>query len=541
MAEEKSEKIEYRQKNVKLNYLRMLILSLGGWHFGYYITCMNALSKPIITGAFGYTELNTNESTMNTINGMVNFVYAMGALLGTLVTGYLSGKFGRRSMLYAGDILALVTIAPTVIAHLASFLISRFISGIAAGVNISVASVLLAEMLPNKLCGIGGIVCYFFLTLGVLFSFLCQNIWEYKDLVDYWRVFMVYPLIVSVIRLSCFPFLFKADSPKYLYEKANEASIPKHSSKIHPSSPTTPDANEGKNHLGNHNVEPVITTTGAETERSLIKAPEGKAPISDLHHIKGYDSIKASFSYIYHEDDLEKVTQENIKFWEKQKEEGTTKVRFVELFTSKYWKQFLSGSFMSFAQQISGINFFSFYSTTLFDQISGNGKMVTLVVGLVNVAGCFFSVFTTFKFGRKPNLIIGSFGEVVGWVFFLVGYQYLNVPLLYLSVVFYMLFYSIGLGGSQTLYISEVLPPIGVGVALGVQWAFIGITGLTFPFLIKAVGPVAMASFFLIFSAFAAFFIWATAVETKDKLPKTIFEEFNRSFLQVCVKKVDSS
>lgn len=544
---------EYRQKSTLVNYLRMVVLSLGGWHFGYYVTCMNALTKPIVTGVFGYNETNTDESTLNTINGMVNFVYAMGALIGTLATGELSGRFGRRSMLYFGDILALITVIPTVIAHLAPFLISRFLSGIVAGVNISIYSVWLAELLPNKLCGIGGIVGYFFLTLGVLFSFLCQNIWDYQVLVDYWRVFMCYPLAVALIRLCCYPFLFKTDTPKFYYEQANKEAPAKtaKSSQVAPmqTAPQSPEALvlTKKEENGDHPGTTIATEQpGSETTRTLVnQKPEAStgpqesvsANVHDLHHVKGFDKIKMAYSYIYQVDDLDKVAVDNVRFWDKQKEEGTTKVTYAELFTSKYWKQLLSGSFMSFAQQISGINFFVFYSTVIFDSISGNGKIVTLVVGLVNVGGTFISVFTTFKLGRKPNLLIGCVGEAVGWILFLIGLSYLNVGFIYAAVVIYMLFYSIGLGGSQALYISEVLPPAGVGLALGVQWAFIGITGLTFPFLIKAVGPIAMASFFLIFTVFAGFYIWLTAIETKDKSPKVIFEEFNSSFIQVCKSK----
>ena len=534
---------EYRQKSMALNYLRMVILSLGGWHFGYYVVCMNALTKPIITGAFGYSSENTDASTLNTISGMVNFVFAMGALIGTFFTGELAGRFGRRSMLYVGDILGLVTILPLAISHLASFLIGRFVSGLVAGINISIYSVWLFELLPNKLCGIGGIVGYFFLTLGVLFSFLCQNIWEYQVLVDYWRAFILYPLGVAVIRLCCYPFLFKTETPKYLYEKANQEPTNHGKSKVLPKSVASHEshklAKEETAHSSPH-PEPLLTM-GAETERGLIKetppSPIPETEDSRASHVKGFDAIKEAYSYIYHEDDVVKVALENIKYWEKQREEGSTKVKLSELFTAKYRRQLISGSFVSMAQQVSGINFFSFYSTVLFDSISGNGKIITLVFGLVNLGGTFVSVITTFKLGRKPNLIVGAFGEAVGWVLFIIGFKLLNIPLLFISVIVFTLFYSIGLGGSQALYISEILPPIGVGLALAVQWAFIGITGLTFPFLIDSVGPVAMSVFFLIFSVFAAVYIWFTSVETRDKSPKTIFEEFNQSFFQICNKK----
>ena len=539
-----------RQKRKCLNILRTVILSLGGWQFGYYVVCMNVLTKPIITGVFGYNEHNTDASTLTTISGMVNFVFAMGALIGTFFTGELAGRFGRRTMLYVGDILALITILPLSIDHIGSFFVGRFLSGMVAGINISIYSVWLFELLPNKLCGIGGISGYFFVTLGKLFSYLSQNIWEYQELVDYWRVFLLYPIGVALIRLSFYPFLFKTETPKYLYEKANPITSKNSKTQIHPKPTSPPENTKLTQETAAHSSpstphdEPLVTLV-AETERGLNKETAGVTdPESEnfrASHVKGYDSIKDAYSHIYHKDDVEIVALEHVKHWEKQREEGITKVNFHELFTKKYRKQLIMGCFISIAQQLSGINFFSFYSTVLFNSISGNGKLITLVFGVVNLGGNFFSVITTCTLGRKPNLIVGSFGEAVGWVLFIIGFKLMNVPLLIVSVVVFTLFYSIGLGGSQALYISEVLPPIGVGFALAVQWAFIGITGLTFPFLIEAVGPVAMSVFFLIYSVFAGVYIWFTAVETRNKSPKTIFDEFNRSFFQICNKKTSKN
>ena len=46
-------------------------------------------------------------------------------------------------------------------------------------------NVMLAEYLPNKLCGIGGGMGIFFVMLGLLLSTLCQNVWSYDVLVQY--------------------------------------------------------------------------------------------------------------------------------------------------------------------------------------------------------------------------------------------------------------------------------------------------------------------------------------------------------------------
>lgn len=531
----------YKEKNVRKNLLRMFVLSLGGWHCGFYVTCMNALSKPIIGGVFGYDETNTSQDTLNTINGMVNFVYAVGALLSTLVTGELSERFGRRSMLYAGDIIALLMILPSCFAHLAPFLVGRFLQGIAAGIILSIYNIWFFELLPKRIIGIGSPLGYFFLLVGINFSYLCQNIWDYQDLVDYWRIFICYPQVVSVVRLCLYPFLFKTDTPVFIYEKLIKE-------KYHPLPvKTEPDDYEDEKPPSIPSERQKIEVINVPHSPFVIMSPQPKQlSIHDLHHLtpdeeilemKGVNRIKKAYAFIYDKEDLNKVVVENVKFWKLEMSNGASKVLFKELFTSKYWKQLLISCFIAFAHQISGINFFGFYSTLLFDKIAGNGKTMTMVLGFINFGGCFISLVTTNRLGRKPNLIVGTFAASIGWAFFLAGYQLLSIPLLYVSVVVYILGFSLGLGSLQALYPCEVLPPVGVGLAMGIMWGFTAITGLVFPFLIDSVGPVGMSGFFLIFCLFTTFYIWATAVETKDKTAEAIFEEFHGSFLHFCKKK----
>ena len=173
----------------------------------------------------------------------------------------------------------------------------------------------------------------------------------------------------------------------------------------------------------------------------------------------------------------------------------------------------------------------------LFNKVSGNGQLMTLVVGLANNVGSVFSTYFIFKFGMKPNLVLGAIGECIGMLLFLIGYKILNVPLLIVATIFYMFTYSIGLGSTQGVYISEILPASGIGAAFAMQWTWIAITGLVFPYLIFTVGPLAMIAFFCIFCALASGYMWLTCVETKDKTSDQISQEFNTSFIQVCKNK----
>jgi hypothetical protein len=48
------------------------------------------------------------------------------------------------------------------------------------------------------------------------------------------------------------------------------------------------------------------------------------------------------------------------------------------MFNGEYRKRFAAGVAVNVLQQLSGVNFFIFYSKNIFDEISGNGDMVNL-------------------------------------------------------------------------------------------------------------------------------------------------------------------
>lgn len=108
-----------------------------------------------------------------------------------------------------------------------------------------------------------------------------------------------------------------------------------------------------------------------------------------------------------------------------------------------------------------------------------------------------------------------------------IGIRTLAKWLLFLSVVVYMIFFAVGLGGTFTAYTGEVLPSTGASIALSFQYFFIGATGLLFPMLVTSVGSQAMTISFAIYSLFAALVMAATCVETKNKTSKQINDEFH--------------
>lgn len=509
---------KYREKSRKMNYLRTLVLSAGGFYFGYYIACMNALSRPIIELTLGYTA-EKDPKLLQTLNGLVNLIFGSGALLGVIITGEIIKCIGRRPLLYTGEFIALINIAPTAIQGIVPFLFCRGISGLVAGINMTIYSIMLAELLPNDLCGIGGALANIFIAIGMLFSFVCQNIWVEDVLAKYWRVFMLYPLIFSVIRITLFFCLFKTDTPRYIFERSRlNRMLP-----ISSTYQTEENERESKVKPSEPDIE------GGEKE-----SPKSEELFLPDHYLKEMESV---YSHIYHKDDVNRVIKDHSLFWINEKKQGRGSVSINQLFHRNYRRQLIAGCFASLAFQFSGINFLFYYSTALFEPLSsGSGKIITLVVGLANILGGVATPFLIARQGRKFNLIVGASFQSVGMILLSIGLKVGHLAPLIIGTVLFVGGFSFGFGGTQTAYISEVLPPSGVGVAIAVLFLFDCFISIIVPFMVIWVGPLAMMVFFVIFNAFAALYMWLTFVETKDKLPNQIYEEFGKGWFHLKFK-----
>jgi hypothetical protein len=125
------------------------------------------------------------------------------------------------------------------------------------------------------------------------------------------------------------------------------------------------------------------------------------------------------FSQVYQPQCVDQKTDDAIADFRKaqQKDEPT----LVAMFTSTYRYRFLTCCAINILQQMSGINFLIFFSTKIFDQLSGNGKTATVVIGISNVLGGVVGSFTVGKFGRKFNMQYGALVQAVAFGFLSLG------------------------------------------------------------------------------------------------------------------------
>ena len=163
-----------------------------------------------------------------------------------------------------------------------------------------------------------------------------------------------------------------------------------------------------------------------------------------------------------------------------------------------YRFRFFLACILNIQQQLSGINFLIFFSTQLFNDISGNGPVMTMVIGASNVLGAIVGIFTISKFGRRCNMMAGSLMQAVAFGMLLIGMSNNILIILYPAVVIYMIFFAMGNGGTVPVFCAEIIPPTGIGLTNALQWMFASLVGKLVPLAMPVFGPKGLILFFII-------------------------------------------
>lgn len=105
--------------------------------------------------------------------GLLGSVLFLGIFIGSLLSGMVSDKFGRRiSLLYGSIIQVVVGIASAYVNDIITFIIVRGIFGLFIGFTVPLAPAMGSELTPMKYRGRGVVVINFFFSLGKIFGVL---------------------------------------------------------------------------------------------------------------------------------------------------------------------------------------------------------------------------------------------------------------------------------------------------------------------------------------------------------------------------------
>ena len=410
---------EVGEKNRKRNRMLMMAISIGGYSLGYYVSIMNSMSKPILEGQY-----NMSEDEQVNINGNMNFLYSIGAMIGELSNRPLLSWIGRRKMNIGVDFMVIFIVGLMTIKDVWILQGTRLLIGFSSALHCSVGGITLVEIMPTKLASLGNTLIYTTITIFVLITFAQQSLMSYDTLKDNWRFFLCYPALISALRIFLLLGLFNFDSPEDVLKDKSLSTV--------------------------------------EQEARL----------------------KRNLSAVFDSDTTDFKAQEMIAKQKAVIEEPT----FAAMFSRTYRKLMASAAFVNVGQQLSGVNFLVFFSTQLFDKISNNGKTISFVFGFGNFVGSFFCMYFVTRYSRLFSMRLGSFVQGVSLLLLLVLIKLEVYSVLPVFIFTYIIFYAVGLGATPGLYTNEILPPAGVGLCLSTSWLTSSIIGKVSPLAVQKFG-----------------------------------------------------
>jgi SP family xylose:H+ symportor-like MFS transporter len=188
------------------------------------------------------------------------------------------------------------------------------------------------------------------------------------------------------------------------------------------------------------------------------------------------------------------------------------------------------GIMLSVFQQAVGINAVLYYAPRIFgDMGMENPMVITVFMGIVNIAFTLVAIFTVERWGRKPLLIWGSLGMALGAFGVAVTFGKAGMEMITaISIMVYSASFMFSWGPICWVLIAEIFPNTirgaAVAIAVAFQWIFNFIVSSTFVPMFNMhltegddFGHWFTYGLYGVICVIAAIFVWRLVPETKGK------------------------
>ncbi|GAB6011815.1 sugar porter family MFS transporter [Viscerimonas tarda] len=457
----------------KQTSLYLLLISfvsaMGGLLFGYDFV--------VIGGAKPFYEIYFNIADSPSVQGFVMASAVLGCLLGVMVSGSLSDKYGRKLLLITASVTFTVSAIGTGICDsLSWFVFYRVLGGIGIGMASNLSPMYIAEVSPASVRGKFVSINQLTIVLGILGAqlvnwLIADSVVEGEDILSSWNGQMGWrwmfwaeaaPALLFFILAFVIPESPRWLSSKYRFEQAKK----------------------------------ILVRIGGEK----------------------YASIEM----------LSLETAAN---------QAKEKVNYKLLFKGRMPKILLIGIVIAAFQQWCGINVIFNYAQEIFAS-AGYGVSDILfnivITGVTNVIFTFVGMYTVDKLGRRSLLLFGAAG--LACIYAAMGACYYfdvsGIAVLILGALA-IACYAMTLAPVTWVIISEIFPTRIRGMAMAVAtfslWAAcFGLT-YTFPLLNSSLGAYGTFWLYGIICVSGFIFIKKTLPETKGKSLEEIENELTKS------------
>ena len=407
----------------------------------------------------------TNEEDQINIQGNLGLIFMIGGAFCALSGNLIYEKIGRYKALILGYFLGICISFVSLYANLYVLYFVRFFQGYLGCFYTFLCPLFVFETMVPKYNTVLTNSFYFFLTSGILLSYSFGSDWS----VENWRVIFLFPVFIELPKVIIILIFYRIESPVYLYESFNKSDL-------------------------------------------------------DLKTI-----ISRNYSCFYDKNVVMEVTDNFIKKRNKLAASSKKKVLFKDLFTKDYRLQMFLGFFLNFSNQITGINVLTFFSSEIYEKLNlENVQLLTFMFGFINVIASIFTIIFSEKIGKKLPFIIGLIFQGIGNIIFAFGAEYSKGSLVIFGGYLYMFAFGISCGGLLYPYVADFVPPVGIPLTGLIQWLLaIFVVKFSVP-VIRFFGELVVFLFFGIAAFFCAFVIWGIGVETSDRTPDQIFQDFKK-------------
>lgn len=190
-------------------YFISLIAIMGGLMFGFDIAIISG-AVPFLQDYFNWNDLELGWGVSSLL---------VGAVVGSLFSGILTDRFGRKGILiFVALFFAVSSLVSAIAVNSAVFIIARLLGGLSVGAASVLCPLYVAEIVPSKIRGRMVSVYQLSITFGILTSYLI-NYFLY-DWDDNWRWMMASGIIPSVIFFI--GLFFIPESPRWLFRKGKK-------------------------------------------------------------------------------------------------------------------------------------------------------------------------------------------------------------------------------------------------------------------------------------------------------------------------------
>lgn len=454
------------------------IASLGGFIFGY--------DTAIIAGCNSF--LQTHFHLSPAMLGWVVSSALLGTILGCIISGAITDRFGRkRALILAALLLSLSAMGSMLTPQFQGNLdnplwitsdmdtafnmlvIARVIGGIGVGITAVVAPIYISELtLPENR---GKIVSIYQLsiTLGILLAFLID-----------WIVLNGAGDVAGVISQNGSPLFFEWLFAEEIWRGMLGTEIPVALLFF------------------------ILLLFTPESPRWLVANEREDEALDTMVKIAGEEQAEVQLTEI----------REMIK-----EEKGG----FRELFSPFLRRPFLIGILLPMFSHLSGIAAIMYFAPNIINEAIASVEssfLGAVLVGVVNSAFTFVAIQYIEKTGRRKLLLIGVVGAFISLagvgILFALGSTMIIIPLL-----FYVASFAFSYGPIVWVIISEIFPTRIRGLAVSIGSFSLMVTGflitLTNPLLIELIMPSGTFFLYAGLTLPAIWFIWRFVPETKGK------------------------